>query len=288
MDWKRAKTIFIIVFLVINAFLFYQLFATSRNQYKYISAQELTSIEQYMNKKNIKLETRIPDRVQAIPLLRARYNQFEVERVKKLFFADEPYKLTKTNEGYVMTGGDISVEVKNGIYLTYKNNAINIKQGEVKKEKCLSQIDRFIEGLKLNTGNRYEKISEIKNGYMRMVLGQQYKKIPVEDSQLEVIATEEGVVEARINWFELIKPDKDINITTPVVALLKAYENKKADQSIINIKQIRQGYYFNIDRQKESQEGIPVEGTVFPMWVIVSDKNQIYINAYNEEFEKVQ
>lgn len=288
MDWKRAKTILIIMFLVINAFLSYQLISNSRNQYKYINSQELKSIQQYLSNKNINIDTKIPDRASVIPPLKVRYHRFEVEEVKKLFFQDKQYKLISQANGYTMVSGDISVDVERGIYLTYKNKAIEIKQSEVKKEKCLSQIDRFIEGLRLNMGNRYTKVSELPNGYMRMVVGQKYKNIPVENSQLEIIATEEGVAEARINWFESIKADSELNTITPVVALLKAYENRKAGDAPVNVLQIRQEYYFNLDRQKDSQENIPLEGTAFPMWVIVSDKSQIYINAYNENFEKIQ
>lgn len=288
MDWKRAKTILIIMFLVINMFLFYQLFASGRDQYKYTNAQELTSIKEYMTGKNVKFDTEIPDRVQVIPSLRVGYYNFELERVKKMFFAGKKPELLKLAEGYELTSGDISVEVKNGIYLTYKNQAIKIKQSQVKKEKCLSHIDKFIEDLKLDTGNRYVKVNEVKNGSMRIVLGQQYKKLPVENSELEVIATEEGVAEARINWFEWIKSDSKLNITTPIVALLKAFESRKEDAAPTNVKQIRQGYYFNIDRQKDPQESVAIEGTAFPVWVIVTDKNQIYINAYSEEFEKIQ
>lgn len=288
MDWKRAKTILIVMFLVINIFLSYQLVATSRNQYRYTNSQELTSIEQYMNSKNIKFETKIPDKVVLTPSLKVKYELFDVERVKKLFFEGKECKVTEFAGGFAVVSGDVSVEVKNGVYLTYKNSAIKIGQNEVKREKCLSQIDMFIEGLKLNMGNRYEKVDEVRNGYMKMVLGQQYKKIPVESSQLEIIAAEDGVAEVRLNWFENIKQDRNLNITTPVVALLKAFENRKAGDATINVKQIRQGYYFNIDRQKDSQEGIPIDGTAFPMWVIATDQSQIYINAYTEEFEKVQ
>jgi regulatory protein YycI of two-component signal transduction system YycFG len=288
MDWKRAKTILIIIFLVINILLSYQLFATGKNQYRYTDSEELKSIQQYLISKNIDLKTEIPDKAPVIPSLRVKYSSFDVERVKKMFFEGKEPKLTQFSDGYALDSGDISVEVKNGIYLTYKNNAIKIKQGEVRKEKGLSQIDRFIEGLKLDIGNRYTKVSEIKDGYMKMVLGQQYKNIPVENSQIEIVTTEEGVAEAKVNWFEWIKADSKLNITTPVVALLTAFEKTKASETPIIIKQIRQGYYFNISNQGGASEGEALEGIVFPMWVIETDKNQIYINAYNEKFEKVQ
>lgn len=288
MDWKRAKTILIIMLLMINSFLAYQLIAANKNQNKYISKQELESVQNYIESKNIKLEVDIPNRATVIPSLKVRYNQFEIERVKQMFFKDKDIKFTILDDGYSVINGDISVEVKNNIHFHYKNEAIKIKQSEVNKEKCLINADMFIKSLKLDTSNKYIKLQEVKNGYVRIILGQQYKNIPVDSSQIEIIVTEEGVSEANINWFEWIKPDKSYNITTPVVALLKAYEDKKEGSEVITVKQIRQGYYFNIDEQKDAQGNMLVEGTVSPMWVIVSDKNQTYINAYNEKIEKVQ
>jgi len=287
MDWKRAKTILIIMFLMINGFLSYQLIVANRNQTIYMSKQELESVQKYIESKNIKLEVEIPDRVKTIPSLKVKYNQFEIERVKQQFFNDKDVKLTMLADGFSIINENIAVEVKDDIYFYYKNDAIKIKQGEVNKKKCLNNANIFIESLKLGTSNKYVKLQEVKNGYVRIVLGQQYKNIPVDDSKIEIIVTEEGVLEARINWFEWIKPDKSYNITTPVVALLKAFEDKKAEE-VITVKQIRQGYYFNTDGYKDIQGNTPVDGTVSPMWVIVSDKGQTYINAYNEKIEKVQ
>ena len=113
----------------------------------------------------------------------------------------------------------------------------------------------------------------------------------MENAQIELIATEEGVVSANINWFQWIKAGKRINITTPVVALLKAYEKRgqeEQDKNSIVIKEIRQGYYFNTNMQNDIASSVALEGTVPPMWVIVSDKNEIYINAYNEKQERIK
>lgn len=288
MDWKRAKTILIIMLLMINSFLSYQLIEAGRNQDKYISKQELESVQRYIESKNIKLEVDIPDRVTVIPSLKVKYNEFEIENIKQLLFKNTDVKLNMLDEGYSLINGDITVEVKNNVHFFYKDEAIKIKQGEVNKRQCLINADIFIKSLNLDTSNKYVKLQEIKNGYVRIIMGQQYKNIPVENSQIEIIATEEGVSEAHINWFEWIKPDNSHNITTPVVALLKAFEDKKAGSEAIAVKQIRQGYYFNIDEQKDAKGNVPVEGTVSPMWVIVSDKNQTYINAYNEKIEKIK
>lgn len=288
MDWKRAKTILIIMLLMINSFLSYQLITTNRNQNKYMSKQELESVKRYIESKNIKLETDIPDRVIVIPSLKVRYNQFEIEKVKQMLFNNKDVKITMLDDGYSVINEDISVKVKNNIYFYYKNEAIKIKQSEVNKEKCVKNAEMFIKSLKVDTSSKYIKLQEIENGYVRIVLGQQYKNIPVDNSYIEIIATEEGVSEANIKWFEYIKPNKSHNITTPVVALLKAYEDKKEGSEAISVKQIRQGYYYNTEGQKDSKGNIPVEGTAAPMWVIVSDKGQIYINAYDEKIEKIK
>ncbi|MDF2520225.1 MAG: Protein of unknown function YycH [Clostridia bacterium] len=288
MDWKRAKAILIIMFLVVNTFLFYQLVSANRSQYRYTTKEELATISTYLKSKNIKLGTEIPVSVPVIPSLTVKFKTFEMEQLAKSFFQGKEYTSTKLNEGYALDSGDITIEVKNDIYFTYKNKAITIKPGEANKEKILKQIDSFIKDLKLNTDNKYIILEEQKNGYLRLIWGQQYKGLAVESSQIEILATEEGVAEARIHWFETIKADKKHGITTPIIALLEAYRGREDGASPLTIKQIRQGYYFNVELKRDEQGNIPLEGTVLPMWIIESDKSQIYINAYSEKFERVK
>lgn len=288
MDWKRAKAILIIMFLVVNTFLFYQLVSANRSQYQYTTKEELATISTYLKSKNIKLGTEIPVSVSVIPSLTVKFKAFEMEQLAKSFFEGKEYTSTELNEGYAINSGDITIEVKNDIYFTYKNKAITEKPGEANKEKILKQIDSFIKDLKLNTDNKYVILEGQKNGYLRLILGQEYKGLAVESSQIEILATEEGVAEARIHWFETIKAGQKHGITTPIIALLEAYRGRDDGASPLTIKQIRQGYYFNVELKRDDQGNIPLEGTVLPMWIIESDKSQVYINAYSEKFERVK
>lgn len=283
MDWNKAKNIFIAMFLIINIFLSYQLYTINKNQYVYIEKEELESIKQHLTKKNIQLEAEIPDRVLITPSIKVKYHEFDTNKVKDIFFNSVDYKLSNAASSFEMKSGDISVDVKDGVYVTYSNKAININQKDINVEKGINIAYSFINKLKLNTGNQFTKIKDVQKGYVRVVLGQEYNKIPVESSQIEIIATEEGVVSANINWLESIKPDKRYNIITPVMALLKAYGNRGEKEEAVIVKQIKQGYYFAPNFQDDSSDKLVLEGSLSPMWIITSDKTEVYIDAYNEK-----
>jgi regulatory protein YycI of two-component signal transduction system YycFG len=287
MDWNKAKEILIAMFLIINIFLSYQLYTISRNQYTYINPDELQSVVEYLDTKNIQLETEIPDRVLIAPAIRIKYHEFQSNEIEKIFFSGEDVKPEGTAVRFGIENDNISIEVKNRIYLTYNDKGIDITQSDVNKDKCLNNAYSFINKLKLNSGNRYVKEVTVEKGYVRLILGQQFNNVPVESSEIEIYATEEGVSQATINWFEWIKTDKKHNIITPVIALLKAYEKgEKKDEAVV-IKQIRQGYYFRPET-KDSSEDINLEETISPMWVILSNRSEIYVNAYNENIEKTR
>lgn len=288
MDWKRAKSIMIVLFLIINVFLSYQLFSINRSQYKYIDKQELDNVIEHLSQKHIQVQAAIPDRVLIAPSIKVSLHRFEPQDIEKTIFGKENYTINTTLEGFTMKNASITMDVKNGIAADYINHSINIPKNDADVNKCIKNAYDFADKLKLNMSNKYIRLKDVQQGYVRLVLGQKLNNIPVEGSEIDMIVTEQGVAEARISWFDTIKADKRNSITTPVVALLKAYENRGDNDGPLVIKEIREGYYFTADTQNSGSGEIQTEGIVSPMWVIKSDKNEIYINAYNEKIEKIK
>jgi regulatory protein YycI of two-component signal transduction system YycFG len=285
LDWNKAKNIFIAMFLIINIFLSYQLYTISRNQYIYIEEKEIDNIEQYLARKNVQMDAIISDRVLIAPKINVKYHEFDIKKIEELFFDSVEYQINNTAHSFDMKYNELSVEVKDGHYVTFQDKSIDIKQKDVNEEKCIKNAYNFINKLQLNTGNQFTKVKEVGKGYVHLVLGQEYGKLSVDTSIIDIIATEEGVVEAKVSWLEWIKPDKRLNIITPVMALLKAYGSRAETDETIIIKQIRQGYHFTPNVQDAPNDMIILEATLSPMWIIESDKTDIYINAYNEKVE---
>jgi hypothetical protein len=273
------------MFLIINIFLSYQLYTISRNQYIYIEEKEIDNIEQYLARKNVQMDAIISDRVLIAPKINVKYHEFDIKKIEELFFDSVEYQINNTAHSFDMKYNELSVEVKDGHYVTFQDKSIDIKQKDVNEEKCIKNAYNFINKLQLNTGNQFTKVKEVGKGYVHLVLGQEYGKLSVDTSIIDIIATEEGVVEAKVSWLEWIKPDKRLNIITPVMALLKAYGSRAETDETIIIKQIRQGYHFTPNVQDAPNDMIILEATLSPMWIIESDKTDIYINAYNEKVE---
>lgn len=288
MDWRKAKNILIFMFLIINMFLLYQLYATNRNQYKYIEKSEIASVIEYLETKSIQMNTEIPSSVTIIPALKVKYFEFDAKAVLKAFYTDNNNSFKEYESGFNIDNGSLAIGVKDKMHLSYKDRTISIDSHKVNEDQCLKQAYAFIEKLQLNISNKYILHKEVQKGALKLVLGQQYKKIPVENSRIEILATEEGVVEAQVSWFEYMGPDKRENLITPVMALLRVFENRSITDSPITVNQIRQGYYFDSSPQSQNDLHALVEGIAYPMWVIAYDNNEVYINAYNQEHEKVK
>lgn len=284
MDWNKARDILIAMFLIINIFLSYHLYTISRNQYTYISKEDLKGVVDHLKTKNIQVQSEIPDRVLIAPSVRVKYNEFVSKEIGNIFFDSDNYKLEGTAASFTIYDDNISIGVKNRINLTYNDKSIAITQTDVNEDKCLNNAYSFVSKLKLNSGNRYVKQKIVEKGYIRLILGQQFNNIPVETSEIEIYATEEGVVQARVSWFEWIKNDKKHNIITPIIALLKAYEEGADKENPVVVQQIRQGYYYNPATGNDAGD-VQLEGLAAPMWVIKSNRGEIYINAYNENIE---
>lgn len=288
MDWKRAKNILIVMFLIVDLFLAYQLFVISRKQYIYINNDEIESVMQYLNSKNIRLTAEIPSKVFVSPPLKVKYQEFKEADIKSKIFEAGNFSVTDNEESYTVSDGTVEVEVKNHVYLSFTDKSISLEPTNVDEDKCIDNAYKFIEKLGINTSNKYIKAKEIHSNYVRLVLGQEYKGIPVENSYVDIMATEYGIASAKVNWFEYIKPGKKENITTPVVALLSASKRKGTSTEPVTISQIKQGYYYSLDTADKKSENLVQAGTVYPMWVISYNKNEIYVNAYNEKIERVK
>jgi hypothetical protein len=107
---------------------------------------------------------------------------------------------------------------------------------------------------------------------------------------MEFHVNNSGVKKARIVWFETVKQSgKKTDVISPLIALL--YLPKHNENSTIPSKEvldIQQGYYFGTGEIGQVDVSKVEEGTAFPVWKITTNRDIIYINAYNEKVEGIE
>lgn len=283
MDWTKAKTILIIVFLFTNIFLGYELFELSMGS-NYINDTRINEIVDYLKDSNIAVNMDVPHRAKPLPTILVRYKSFSKDEAAAIFFGNSKITDVMQNENSMwLSDGNISVQTRDTNELHYVNKAI-APSNAPNERKSKKAAESFISKMGIGGGGRFFMGETAAGGYYKFSYGQKYSGVPVYNSYIEITANETGVHEARMVWFDSIK---DHTNTTEVVSsigvLLKVQQVLKNSGSNVAVNGMEQGYYFNVTGASSKA----VEGTAFPVWKVNTNIAVLYINAYDEKVERM-
>lgn len=289
MNWSRAKTILIIVFLIVDIFLFYQTY-TGKIGNKIVADKRSTDqVVEYLEKQDILIKGSIPTKSISCSLLTVKYKYFDRSHALDIFFDSmENVDFSQDNSKVVMENDEVYLEMKNNGEILYKNK--NITLGDVIDEgQSLKNIEKFLKKLNI-TDNEIFAVNKTKEkGCIKVKYSQGFKDMFIDNAILEIKATNKGVVSMKMLWFESIRIGKTKKeVIPPIKALMKLSEVFKDINKTVTVEEISQGYYFNtnIENVKEFDIKTVEEGTAIPVWRIKTDMGYIYINAYNGTVEK--
>ena len=289
MDWAKAKTILIAVFLAINIFLAYKIIDASTGSIDYVDGEKIKLVTEYLAEKNITVKGQVPTKKVDMPSLTVKYKLFKKEAIVESFFSPEE-KATESVEGNTvkLKGKDIEVSIKDNRELNYTDNRIK-PTAAIDEKTCSKVIEKFLDRLDMKDDSNIKMVEDLE-GYKRFIYGQSFKGSAIYNSVMEFYANDAGVYRARIVWFETVRQaGKRTDVISPVIALLSLPEyNKKSSVSSKEVLEIQQGYYFGTGESGQLDVSKVEEGTAFPVWEITTDRDTIYINAYNEKVEGVE
>ncbi|HQI16956.1 MAG TPA: two-component system regulatory protein YycI [Bacillota bacterium] len=289
MDWAKAKTILIVVFTAINIFLGCMIFGAGTGGFGYVDSGKAKQITDYLAEKDITVTGRIPGKKTDMPSIIVKYKLFSNEDVKGSFFPPGNVPEESASEHTVrLKGKNIEIRIKNNRELYYSDSGIK-PAGAIDEKACRRNIREFLSKLNI-TDDIDAGISEDIEGYKRFVFSQSFKGAEIYNSIMEFYVNDSGVHRARIVWFETIRPaGKKTEVISPLIALLYVPEhNKNSELPSKEVVEIRQGYYFGTGARGQVDVSEVVEGTAFPVWKIETDRDIIYINAYNEKVEGIE
>ena len=81
MDWNKSNTILIVAFIILNIFLFISFYNnTFSEEYDVMSDEQfVTSVEDLLKQKNIKINCSIPSDTYILPVLETEYDIVQVD-----------------------------------------------------------------------------------------------------------------------------------------------------------------------------------------------------------------
>jgi hypothetical protein len=185
-------------------------------------------------------------------------------------------------------GKTIEISLTDSRELNYIDSSIR-PSVDIDEKVCRLKISEFLGRLGMKDDGSIKRVEDVK-GYKRFVYSQSFKGAVIYNSLMEFYVNDSGIYRARIVWFETVRQSgKKTDVISPVIALLSVPEHNK--NSILQSKEIleiQQGYYFGTGAKEQVDVSVVEEGTAFPVWKITTDRDIIYVNAYNEKVEGVE
>jgi regulatory protein YycI of two-component signal transduction system YycFG len=290
MDWAKAKTILIAVFTAINIFLGYMIFfGTGTGSIGYVDSEKAKLITDYLAEKNITIIGRIPGKKINMPSIIVKYKLFRKEDIADSFFsAGEKAEESISEDTVNLKGKNIEISIKDSRELYYSDSSIKPEEA-IDDKTCKKYISEFLGRLDMADDANIRISSDIE-GYKKFIYSRSFKGAPIYNSAMEFYVNNSGVQKARIVWFETVRQaGKKTEVISPLTALLYIPEHNKNNMlPSKEVLDIQEGYYFGTGAGGQVDVSEVVEGTAFPVWKIETDRDIIYINAYNEKVERIE
>jgi len=289
MDWAKAKTILIVVFLAIDIFLGYVILGDSNGTAGYVDKEGLERVTGYLSEKGIQIKGEVPDRKIDMASINVKYKLFnKADTAAAIFTSGEEFSETIGIRTVKLQSEDKTAYIKDNRELTYTDTSIS-PSDKIDEKGCGRKVRDFLTRLGMKDDADIRSV-EHTDGYLRLIYGQSFKGAQIYNSQMEFYVNDSGIHKARIVWFETMKQaGKRTEVISPVIALLYVplYNNDNPDPSKA-VLGVQQGYYFGTGVNEQVDASVVEQGTAFPVWKITTDRDIFYINAYNEKIEGVE
>lgn len=253
MDWRRAKTLLILAFLLLDSFLLFQLW-TSRGHDVEIGQQSMgnsSSLQDILKVRNIKLAIEPPTEMPEMHYLNVRYDNFQSRLLSQL-----PNQNTRW-EGHFLESR----------FIRSLPSPRTMVRGEV--SKIFSEYIVYFDQYKIDSSVQHQE---------KMVYLQQWGNYPFFGATLELKHNDQKVIGYRQAYIQVVNKGSGKKVISSLTALRTLIENGMIDYGE-TIHALELGYFghtYDADIQ-----------VIAPVWRIVHGINQVhYVNAITGVIEK--
>jgi regulatory protein YycI of two-component signal transduction system YycFG len=264
MDWNKAKTILIIGFIMIDAFLFTQVYDIRPDLVK-----DIDPVIQVLNERGIEIEAEISSSDLSLPLLEVEYEIYDRDSTELVKFLGDGYYEIKPDEHY-RNDDSGSIQISDG-----KKLVLQLRKTEfdynLDQEKAFSLVQEFIEDYSMDMENYGEMNPVSIDGVYNITFNEMYGDYSLENSYVTFIVDGKGVAgfeEQKINTVR--ESQGTVSITKVEEAILRLLRYDDISGHVL--KEVKICYYD--DEAGEDWKNI-VKDTVDPTWKAVFDSGII-------------
>jgi len=220
MDWEKAKNIIITLFLILNIFLFYNL--VQEKWSPAVSKEQISSAENILKDKGIKLNTKIPTISGNFPKLTFQgIPEFDLKKVTSKLLGTDKYANSDSN---LLINGDKQISIENKYTFLYTNKSPqgdisldNNKEIEKYLMKFLSEAGFSTDGLVLDSLDRQPDS-------VTVTYVQKKGDYKLFDNSIEAVVTKSGISQLKCCLQTPSKKNNDESIMPAYKVLLKNME----------------------------------------------------------------
>ncbi|MGI6778235.1 MAG: two-component system regulatory protein YycI [Acetivibrionales bacterium] len=192
MDWSKAKSILIAVFLVLNIALLAGIISSRLD--RGVSAEALSSTVKILEGKGIVLECEIPVYNSNTPILEYQSNKLNRSLISERLFGGDYESSAKTEKGEVQVKDSKTLHFENHDKFMFTDvnpdNPIDMSD----RKKVESQLRRFMEGIGHNMSSYIlDFYKEQEDGSVRVRFTEKYRRFLVFDNYVEIEASSKGI-----------------------------------------------------------------------------------------------
>lgn len=281
MDWSRAKTILIFIFLILNIFLVYNI-SKQENKDIVVTQQEISDIKAILEKSNIELKATISNKIKPKSFLKIEDFIYKEEDLANRFFGSME-GVTKTNipNAVVYKKGSKSIEIYSDKKLIYKDEAPTDNIEGFSKSKAINYVQNYLKTMGIYSKDAVVDRFDNVNYQYKINFKQELKGNQIFASYMNIELSNKGITRIERVWVkpvEFFDAPKDIKAPTEILLIFaKDFTNKEK----VSIDAISLGYYFPLEDFKNATV------SAIPAWKIELSTGQIFFyNAYDGYLER--
>ncbi|WP_350343637.1 two-component system regulatory protein YycI [Proteinivorax tanatarense] len=284
MDWSKTKSIFIIVFLILNIFLLSQIAIHSPGSGFSITNEEIEKVKEFLSNLGVEVDTEIPENVEYKNFLDVRGESVNQSDIQQQFFSEEDdVQISNYSEQYIEflseTGRVIKKE--NG-RIVYEALGFRPTAGAsfTEREAIKASEEFHKQGLNLPEDARLTSVKEINRNRYRIEYHQVFRRQRVDTSYITMIVGPSGVESYEKYWVEPIDYSGGEYLVIPSTgALIRLMDYIDVSEAVVN--DITLSYY-----------SAPISAgqwQVAPVWAIkLENIGTVFLNAYTGELEGIR
>lgn len=267
MNWGRAKTILIVLFLVVDIF-FLVLLSYVNHDVRYIKKTTISEVVNVLNSKNIEIkEEQIPQKRYTNKNVKIKNMLYNHKWVAERFLGDDYDVVTEDEKGSAFKKGDITLFVS-------ENDFSLEKQRETKPvssfDEVVSALYKDMKKIGYTSKNFGIKDYYIKDGVCHIAAYHMYDGLRIDSSKLIISADKSGII--NIGGACLAQPEESVN------------DEKLPDITSVLVNMIYEPRYIGMKVEKaeivlmaDDKASDASQIVLHPVYVVTDNYNREYI-----------